>query len=102
MLREAKRRAKKRGTAFTLSVDDIFIPRLCPVLGIELFAGGLRDHAPSLDAIVPSNGYVVGNVQVMSCLANRMKNSATESQLRQFALWVLGQSAGKEAQLRAA
>lgn len=57
---ETKKRAKKRGIVFDLEVSDIVIPKLCPILGIELSFGNGRVHdaSPSLDRIVPSKGYV--------------------------------------------
>ncbi len=69
-----------------------YIPDVCPVLGISLYPGtgrGPGHNAPSLDRIVPALGYVPGNVQVISHLANSMKRDASPEQLRLFAEWVL-------------
>lgn len=41
-------------------------------------------RSPSLDKIVPSLGYVIGNVEVISYLANTMKQNATPEQLTTF------------------
>jgi hypothetical protein len=82
MLQGAKTRAKKNNLAFDLSLDDIQIPERCPILGIKLERGNdWADGSPSLDKIYPDKGYVKGNVQVISNLANRMKSNATFAQM---------------------
>jgi len=76
----AKVRAKKAGVPFNLSVDDVVIPPVCPLLGIALepnIRGKRKESSPSLDRKVPSLGYVRGNVWVVSYRANRIKNDAT-------------------------
>jgi hypothetical protein len=90
LLTRARSRAKKQGIPCTITEADIHIPTHCPALGIELKAARGRPEAysPSLDKIIPALGYVPGNVQVISHLANVMKNNATVDQLRKFAEWV--------------
>lgn len=88
----AKIRAQRDGAPFSITPEDIVIPKRCPVLGMKLKAGarsGGDDCSPSLDRIVSSRGYVPGNVQVISHLANSMKQHATRAQLVRFAEWVL-------------
>lgn len=85
MLRSAKSRANKRGLPFNLTVDDFTIPETCPALGIEITLDGDPDSAPSLDRVVPSMGYVRGNVVVISNRANRIKNDASAHELRRIA-----------------
>ena len=77
MVARAKVRAKAQGIPFDIDVTDINIPDVCPVLGIKLKihtgkSGAFKD-SPSLDKIIPELGYVKGNVQVMSQLANQMR-----------------------------
>lgn len=86
----AKYRAKCLGLAFNLTNSDIHIPAKCPILGTELSRGaGKPAHSsPSLDRLVPEKGYVRGNIQVISHLANSMKQNATPDQLKRFAEWV--------------
>lgn len=93
MVARAKNRCKETGLEFNLLVEDIIMPEICPVLGIPLKtnsgkSGAYRD-SPSLDRIDNSQGYVVGNIQVISQLANAMKCHATVDELRKFAMWVL-------------
>lgn len=88
MYRVAKFRAKKKSLPFNLDVSDINIPFFCPVLGIELksiYGKGLTDRSPSLDRIIPSLGYVKGNVIVISNLANRIKSNASPDQILKVA-----------------
>lgn len=89
---QVRARAKKLGLPFDITPEDCIPPEVCPILGIPLF----RNHgenkpsanSPSLDRIVPSEGYVKGNVQVISQRANIMKNDASIEELRRFADWV--------------
>lgn len=76
---ELKKRAKARDIKFELEVSDIVIPKVCPILGIELSFGKGRVHdaSPSLDRIVPEKGYVKGNCFIISAKANRMKQENT-------------------------
>lgn len=84
MLKHCANRAKDAGLPFNLEIQDIVIPARCPVLGIELRpAKGRPDHnSPSLDKIIPSLGYVRGNVRVISWRANLLKNNGTPAELR--------------------
>lgn len=81
---------------FALYLKDI-APIRCPVFGMRLESGQgkLHNASPTIDKIIPSMGYVPGNVQILSHLANRMKNDATKKQLKQFACWVLNQEVVK-------
>ena len=89
LLKSAKQRAKKRGVPFNLTIEDIRIPDMCPVLGIPLRRGKekLHDNSPTLDRMVPERGYVRGNVMVISHLANRIKTNANPDQLIQAGQW---------------
>jgi hypothetical protein len=83
--------AKQRGIEFNLEQSDITPPLVCPILGIPLnleFERGDR-AGPSVDRIDNKSGYVKGNVQVVSLLANRMKQDASPEELLKFAEWIL-------------
>ena len=75
----ARNRAKTRNLEFNLELSDIIIPKLCPVLGIELTVGigKLSANSPSLDRINSSRGYTKDNVIVISYRANSLKKDAT-------------------------
>lgn len=84
----AKQRAKKYNLDFTIKIEDIVIPETCPFLGIPLTTtmgqGRLQTNA-SLDRIDSTKGYTPDNIQIISDLANRMKQDATPKQLLIFA-----------------
>jgi len=90
----AKQRAKRDGFDFNLSKEDITIPSVCPVLGIDLRvnAGGRAptDNSPTLDRIHPKIGYIKGNIIVISSLANRIKSSANHRQILSVGRWLKG------------
>lgn len=88
----AKENSKRRGCEFNLEKSDIITPTHCPYLGIELSYNkkdGKLDNYCSIDRIDSSKGYVKENVQVISHLANTMKNSATTEQLITFSRNIL-------------
>ena len=79
----AKARAKAKDQPFNLTSQDIIIPTLCPVLKIPLIQGDgcITDASPTLDKRIPHLGYVVGNVTVISNLANKIKQNANSMQI---------------------
>lgn len=90
LLAVKKSQANKNNILFDLREEDVVYPDVCPILGIPLEHGDkiLGDSSPTIDRINPSLGYTRGNIQVISLLANRMKNSANPEQLLKFADWV--------------
>lgn len=90
--RSAKMRAARKSVPFDISVEDIFVPEFCPVLGIKLeFKGNGRGHyleSPTLDRIVPALGYVRGNIAVISGRANVIKNLGTADEHERVAAWM--------------
>ena len=91
MRANAKKRAEVAGLPFSLSVHDIVIPEVCPVLGVPLAVptgekDGPQDNSPSLDRIRPALGYVPGNVRVISYKANRLRNNGTFVELMQVVI----------------
>lgn len=100
---DAKSRAKKYNMEFTISLEDIVIPDLCPALGIPLerkikrpigitkeekqqgIKYRLNDNSASLDRIDSTKDYIKGNVWVVSARANRIKNNSTPGELELIA-----------------
>ena len=89
-LNNCKHRAKKKGVPFDLTLDDLFFPDVCPVLGIPLIAraGSFHDNSPSIDRVIPALGYVKGNVQIISYRANRIKCHASLDDLRKIVAYM--------------
>jgi hypothetical protein len=92
MFERVRRRCLRTGVEFSIEIDDIIVPTHCPVFGFKLepSSKGPAANSPSLDRIDPKLGYIKGNVQVISHLANSMKNNASHDQLVLFAKWILG------------
>lgn len=90
ILSSAKKRAKRNGLDFDLCIDDIVIPPTCPVLGITLSNTNKVScyNSPSLDKMIPSKGYVKGNVNIISMRANFIKNNATYDEIKQILKWM--------------
>lgn len=81
LLTRAKHRAKKKQLDFNLTLSDIVIPEKCPFFEVKFDDSRF---SPSLDRIDPKLGYVVGNVQVISKLANHIKWDTSPGELRAF------------------
>lgn len=90
----AKTRAHKAGVDFDLThahLRAIFpADRRCPALGTLMVWGGDSDSSPTLDRIVPTLGYVHGNVEFLSNRANRIKSNATTDEVVRVANYLKG------------
>lgn len=80
MLKQVKARAKAKGLAFDIQIEDLAdLPENCPVFGFPLDYN--RDKAgynsPTIDRINNDQGYVKGNIIVVSRKANTMKSDGT-------------------------
>jgi len=90
LLYPARKRAKQKGLECSIGIEDIRIPRSCPILGIELkpnmgagAGGGVEyDPAPTLDRIDNSKGYTKDNICVISKKANMLKGEMTIDEVK--------------------
>lgn len=83
-----KQRAKRKGIEFALDPEDIVIPEKCPALGVPLQFQSKGPYSPSVDRIDPTQGYIKGNIVVISVLANQIKSTATQDQVARVAAWM--------------
>lgn len=85
LLYAAKSHANRKNLECTITIDDIIIPSHCPVLEIPLIPtvgkGRQNRHetynSPTLDRRDNSQGYIRGNVFVISGRANHLKSNST-------------------------
>lgn len=82
----AAERALTAELPFAISLKDLLpLPSKCPALGVRLFyerVNSPRESRVSLDRIVPSLGYVPGNVALISFRANAVKNKYSLKELQ--------------------
>lgn len=90
LLTKARGRANKECLPFNLIKEDITIPDTCPALGIPISVsdGEYGAGSPTLDRIIPKNGYVKGNVAVISHRANAIKSDASLAELEAITRYV--------------
>lgn len=82
---KAKGRAKRGNLEFTIDVEDVVIPEMCPILEIPLipsYGKHATANSPSIDRIDNTKGYVKGNVGVISYRANKIKGTLTLKQVK--------------------
>lgn len=85
-----KTTAKKNGIEWDIKFGDIIWNESCPILGgkLDYFAETTQENSPSFDRIDPTKGYIVGNVQIVSWRANRIKNDGTAEEHRLIAAYL--------------
>lgn len=95
LLRNANKRAKDKNLPIDITIEDIIIPDVCPVLGIPLVMGNSleeRDSSPSLDRIIPELGYVKGNIKVISFKANSLKKDGSIEDFEKIIRYIKGEN----------
>ena len=98
MWAHAKKRAREKSFPFDIEPKDIIIPERCPIFGVPLASnkgGSMTANSPSLDRLVPSLGYVRGNIDVISRRANTIKNDSTLEELKLIVDYVERRSKGE-------
>lgn len=89
MFRNAKKRAKQKNIPFTIVLEDIKVPKYCPMLGILLkIESSRKGSGPSIDRIIPKLGYTKENIVVISDRANRIKCDATLNELKKIVFFL--------------
>jgi hypothetical protein len=84
LLESSRNSARAKGLDHLLKKSDIIIPEHCPVFGYKLKAGGTDFNSMSLDRLDNDIGYLVGNVNVVSMKANRLKSNASIEELEKL------------------
>ena len=85
MVSRAKHRNKHEVSITQYDIMNVWpADNKCPVMETEFIVGEPRHNSPSIDRIDSNKGYISGNIQIISTLANRMKNNATPEQLKRF------------------
>lgn len=83
LLRLTKTSAKNRNLENTLVLEDMYLPKECPILK-KPFIIGSRWYGYSIDRVDNTKGYNKENIKIISSLANTMKNSASFEELKAF------------------
>lgn len=91
LLQRIRTKCDSIGIEFNLTIEDLVIPDVCPVLGLKLKFGADRaygnnatDDSPSVDRIDPTKGYTKDNIVIVSWRANRIKGNASFDELKKI------------------
>jgi hypothetical protein len=87
LFKRARERAKKKNIPFNITIKDIHIPEVCPIMKVPLVANSR--YSPSLDKKDPNLGYTKGNVAVISMIANNLKGNASYAEVKIFSKNIL-------------
>ena len=92
ILYRAKASAKRRGIIFDLSEDDFDLVDICPILLIPIVFGVGNNHpgTASLDRIDNTQGYIKGNIRIISNRANTIKSNLTLEQAERLVEYMRG------------
>lgn len=93
-LREHLNRVKRRNKNYNITLDDLlnqWIKQdgICPYTKLKLIHPRGRDKSEpyfiaSLDRVDSTKGYIKGNIQFISMMANFAKNNSTHEQMMKF------------------
>lgn len=92
LLNQAKYRAKKEGLEFSITLDELVIPDICPIFGIPLFftPGRRSDNSFSLDRKDNSKGYTKDNTRVISWKGNQYKGDMSIEEVKSLLKYMEG------------
>jgi len=98
-LSKIRQKCKKKNIPMNIDADyliSIFPENnLCPALQIDMVFGGdkkERFNSPSVDRIIPDEGYVKGNVRFVCYLANAIMNDANADEILKVGEWLKKQN----------
>lgn len=88
-----RERAARKGVVFDITVAylESITPEVCPVFGTPfsfINNGKLSYSSPSVDRLRPDQGYVRGNIRVISMKANSIKSAYTADDVARVAEWM--------------
>lgn len=86
LARNSRTRAKKAGILHTIRWTDIVIPDRCPIMDEEFWPvlGQQTPMSVTIDRKDSTQGYIPGNVWVISLAANLAKNRLSLEQLKRL------------------
>lgn len=93
LLKNAKTRARKKNLEFSLTLEDIIIPKICPIFNTPIILKrdsnqrGMSQKnydGPSIDRIDTTKGYIKGNIIICSWRANLYKGCMTFEQIKSW------------------
>lgn len=87
MFNSAKTRAKKAGIEFSITLNDLVIPEICPISLRPLTRDGLRGDSPSLDRVDNSKGYTRDNIRIISNRCNSRKGDLSLEEIKRLYLY---------------
>lgn len=87
----ARTRAKENNIEFNIISEDIILTEYCKYLKKPLIYGNNKacKYSASIDRINPKKGYIKDNIEIISMLANTMKNNASIEELKTFSNSIL-------------
>lgn len=93
LLNSVRTRAKRAGITFDLTINDLIIPGVCPVLGIPISFGDMkgRSNSPSVDRFDNAKGYTKDNIRIISYRANHLKSDGTLAEMEKVLRYMRGQ-----------
>ena len=92
-VKSARHRIKGKEIPFNLTIDYVesILTDSCPIFNTQFkWIGNKKtlETSPTLDRIIPSKGYVIGNVVVISCKANNIKSAYMSTDIFKVAEWL--------------
>jgi 5-methylcytosine-specific restriction endonuclease McrA len=76
----AKHRARDRNIAFDIEPEHVVIPKKCPLCKQRLVSQQgryLKDDSPTVDRLIPADGYIPGNIWVVCRACNNKKTNVS-------------------------